>query len=58
MLAAYTQGLALFRPHSEGYVAGLRRTGSMYVLIAMLLAIAAAYEAPEVIYLGPLLKPH
>jgi hypothetical protein len=65
MLAAYQQGLALFRPHMvgaeswrQGIAAGVKRTASLYVLIVVLLAVAAVYEALELIYLAPLLKPN
>ncbi len=62
MLAAYQQGLAFFCPRTvgaetpwRGYCAGLRRTGSLYLVVAVLLAVAAVYEALEVIYVAPLL---
>jgi hypothetical protein len=63
MLAAYIHGKAFLRPsayglrgHGRGYVAGLKWTGWLYVWVALLLAVAAAYEAFEVIYLAPLLR--
>jgi hypothetical protein len=56
MFAAYLQGMAFLRPHTmglgshrEGYVAGLRMTARVYVLLIMALAAAALYEAIEVI---------
>ena len=64
MLAAYQQGLALVCPRTvgadtlwRGYCAGLRRTGSLYLLVVVLLAVSAVYEALEVIYVAPLLHP-
>jgi hypothetical protein len=62
MLAAYQQGLAFICPrtvgaqtHWRGYCAGLRRTGSLYLLVTILLAVSAVYETLEAIYVGPLL---
>jgi hypothetical protein len=56
MFAAYLQGTAFLRPrtmglgsHREGYVAGLRMTARVYVLVWIVLAAAALYEAVEVI---------
>ncbi len=40
--------------HGRGYLEGLKRTGRLYVLVAALLAVAAIYEALEVIYVVPL----
>jgi hypothetical protein len=61
MLAIYIHGKAFVRPEAygvtsrlQGYLEGLRRTGWIYILVAILLAIAAVYEALEVIYLAPL----
>jgi hypothetical protein len=63
MLAAYVLGRALIWPssvgvetHAGGYVAGLKQTGSLYVLVTLFLAVAAVYEAVEVIYLIPLFR--
>jgi hypothetical protein len=63
MLAAYQQGLAVLRPRTVGADAfrqrlavGLKRTASLYVLIVILIAVAAVYEALELIYVAPLLK--
>jgi hypothetical protein len=61
MLAAYVHGRAFLRPaaygqgsHGSGYVEGLRRSGWIYLLVIGFLAVAAVYEALEVIYLAPL----
>ena len=40
-----------------GYVKGLRDATQVYLLVAAVLAVAAVYEALEVIYLVPLLLP-
>jgi hypothetical protein len=63
MLAVYIQGKAFIWPeayrqigHLRGYVEGLRRTGWIYVLVTLALAVAAIYEALEVIFLAPLLR--
>jgi hypothetical protein len=63
MLAAYIQGKAFLWPeayeqigHLRGYVEGLRRTGWIYLLVTLALAVAAIYEALEVIFLAPLLR--
>ena len=62
MLAAYIHGKAWLSPrsvgeqtHSRGYLSGLKSTASIYVLVVVVLAVAAIYEALEVIYLAPLL---
>jgi hypothetical protein len=56
MLASYVHGMAFLRPqsagvagHRQGYLEGARRTGRLYVVVAMVLALAAVYEAVEVI---------
>ncbi|HOQ99044.1 MAG TPA: stage II sporulation protein M [Anaerolineae bacterium] len=61
MLGVYIQGKAFLWPrsvgaegHRQGYVAGLKRAAWLYLLVAVVLAIAAIYEALEVIYLAPL----
>ncbi len=61
MLSIYIHGKAFLRPQIYGiesrlggYLEGLRRTGWIYVLVSLLLAVAAVYEALEVIYLAPL----
>ncbi len=63
MLAVYVQGRAFLWPrtvgeagHWRGYLAGLKRTGLLYLLVALTLALAAIYEALEVIYIVPLLR--
>lgn len=61
MLAAAVQSWAFIKPASvgeqsrlRGYAVGLKKTAWLYVLIAVILAIAAVYEALEVIFLVPL----
>ena len=61
MLAAYIQGRAFFYPRSvgaatrkQGYWAGVKHLGRLYLLVALLLAVAAIYEALEVIFIIPL----
>ena len=62
MLAACVQGNAFLRPrsvgaegHGRGYWLGLKDSARLYVLIIVVLAVAAVYEAVEVIYwVGPL----
>jgi len=61
MLAAWVHARAFFSPksvgetsHVRGYLQGLKQTGLLYLLITILLAVAAIYEALEVIYLAPL----
>jgi hypothetical protein len=56
VFAAYLHGMAFLRPrsmglasHREGYLAGLRMTGRVYVLVILVLAAAAVYEAIEVV---------
>jgi len=62
MLAAYLQGRAFLWPkivqaktHWQGYTAGLRLSLRLYLLAVIVLAVAAFYEAIEVIFLIPLL---
>jgi hypothetical protein len=64
ILAAFVLGCAFVSPSSvgatrwlQGYGIGLKKALSLYVLVAAVLAIAAVYEALEVIYLVPLLLP-
>ena len=64
MLAAWVLGRAFVSPSSvgaaswgAGYVRGLKDAGSVFLLVAAVLAVAAVYEALEVIYLVPLLLP-
>ena len=61
MLAAYVQGRAFLWPRSvgattrrQGYGLGVKRSVRIYLLVVLLLAIAAIYEALEMIIL-PLL---
>ena len=61
MLAVYIQGKAFLKPqayglqsHLKGYLEGLRRAAWIYLLVALVLAAAAIYEALEVILLAPL----
>ena len=56
MLGAYIQGIAFLRPSSvgaetrrQGYWFGLKRSAHIYLLVVVLLAVAAVYEALEVI---------
>jgi hypothetical protein len=55
MLAAYIHGRAFLWPKSvgvesraRGYLEGLKRTGKLYLLIILILAVAAIYEVIEV----------
>ncbi len=55
LLAALIQGRAFLWPktvglesHIKGYVEGLKRTGRIYLLVILTLAIAAVYEVLEV----------
>jgi hypothetical protein len=56
LLAAYIQGRAFLWPQTvglesraKGYVDGLKRTGKLYLLIILTLAVAAVYEVLEVV---------
>lgn len=56
MLAVYVHGESFLRPrsvgltsHVRGYVAGLRLSARLYLLVVIVLAVAAIYEALEVI---------
>jgi hypothetical protein len=56
LLAAYIQGRAFLLPQTvglesraKGYVEGLKRTGKIYLLIILTLAVAAVYEVLEVV---------
>lgn len=62
MLGAYIHGRAFLWPDTVGvagrrqaYLGGLRRTLRLYVLVAIMLAVAAVYEAIEVIFIITLL---
>jgi hypothetical protein len=64
MLAVWVLGRAFVSPSSvgaaswgAGYVRGLKDACSVFLLVAVVLAVAAVYEALEVIYLVPLLMP-
>jgi hypothetical protein len=59
---AYAHAVAWLRPqtvgqrtHLGGYLAGLKSTALIYLLVILMVAVAAVYEALEVIYLAPLL---
>jgi hypothetical protein len=56
IFAAYVHGLAFLRPetvglarHREGYAAGLKTVARVYLLVVIVLAGAALYEAIEVV---------
>lgn len=62
MLAAYIQGKAFLWPEivgadtrRQGYVKGLEATWKLYVLVVVVLAVAAIWEAFAAIYLMPML---
>lgn len=64
MMAAWVMGRAFITPSSvgasswtDGYVRGLKDTGRLLLLVAIVLGVAAVYEALEVIYLVPRLLP-
>ena len=57
MLAAYVQGVAFLRPesvgektHGRGYWEGIKLTARIYLLVAIVLLVAAVVEAVSVIY--------
>lgn len=59
LFGVYLQGRAFLWPksagletHGQGYVEGLKRTGKIYVLVTLTLAIAAIYEVIEVVLLA------
>jgi hypothetical protein len=61
MLAVYVQGRAFIWPrsvgketHGQGFIEGIKRTGVLYILVAITLLAAAIYEALEVILVVPL----
>ncbi len=63
MLAAYVQGKAFLWPrtvgvtsHRQGYVMGFKRSAQLYVLVILTLAVAAVYEAVDVIWIIPLFR--
>jgi hypothetical protein len=56
ILGSFVQGVAFVRPqsvggagHRQGYLEGAKRTARLYVLVVIVLAVAAVYEAMEVI---------
>jgi hypothetical protein len=56
MLAAYIHGKSFLRPHTgglrsyaRGYVAGLKLSARLYVLVMIVLGVAAIYEAFEIV---------
>ena len=64
MLGAWILGCAFVSPRSvgalswkEGYLQGVRNGASIYLLVAIVLLVAAVYEVLEIIYLVPLLTP-
>jgi len=64
MLGAYIQGRAFLSPqtvgltgHWRGYAAGVKRSIRLYALVIPMLAVAAIYEALEVILIIPKLVP-
>jgi hypothetical protein len=63
LFASYAHGKAFLWPrsvgqptHAHGYLLGFSDTASLYAIITPTLAVAAIYEAFEVIYLVPLFK--
>jgi len=63
MLAAWVQGRAFLSPQSvgaadrgQGYLVGIKRALHLYVLVALVLAVAAIYEAVTAILVLPLLR--
>ncbi len=62
LLAVWIHGRSFVTPQSAGaascgmgYRIGLQKAARLYLLVAALLAVAAVYEALEVIYVAPLL---
>ncbi len=63
MLAAWVQGRAFLSPHTvgaadrgQGYVLGIKRALRLYLLVGLVLAIAAVYEAIIAIVIIPGLR--
>ena len=59
LFGVYLQGRAFLWPrsvgletHKQGYVEGLKRTGKIYILVILTLAIAAIYEVIEVVLMA------
>jgi len=62
LFGVYLQGRAFLWPRSvgletrgQGYIEGLRRTGKVYILVVLTLAVAAVYEVIEVVLLAKLM---
>jgi hypothetical protein len=62
LFGVYLQGRAFLWPRSVGletrgqrYIEGLRRTGKVYILVVLTLAVAAVYEVIEVVLLAKLM---
>ncbi|MCX8037798.1 MAG: hypothetical protein N3D11_12275 [Candidatus Sumerlaeia bacterium] len=60
LLAVWIHGRSFVAPQStgaascgEGYWIGLKKTARLYLLVVVLLAVAAVYEALEVLYVVP-----
>jgi hypothetical protein len=58
MLAAYVQGMAFVRPrsvgtktHGRGYWEDVKRSVRIYLLVAIVLVVAATYEVASVIFI-------
>ena len=58
MLAAYVQGMAFLRPstvgvktHRQGYWEGVKLSVRVYLLVVVVLFVAAVYEAVSVIFI-------
>jgi hypothetical protein len=63
MFAVYLQGRAFLWPRSagvegfgRGYREGLKRTGKIYILVVLILAVAAIYEVIEVVLLAKFVR--
>jgi hypothetical protein len=60
MLAAYVQGVTFLNPrlfgastHRQGYWLGIKHSFNLYLLVVLVLAVAAVYEAAVVILVFP-----
>jgi hypothetical protein len=63
-LAVYMHGRSFLAPrsmgavsHGEGYVLGLKLSARLYLLVTIVLLIAALYEAFTGVYVVPILVP-
>jgi hypothetical protein len=63
LLGIYIQARAFLWPktagvegHWKGYLEGLKRTGKIYILVTLVLAISAVYEVLEVVILARLVR--